>query len=47
MQAKALATRTAVAELLTPEQRAQMPAFGPGMGPGFGRGRGMGLGPRW
>jgi Spy/CpxP family protein refolding chaperone len=47
MQAKALATRTAVAEVLTPEQRAQMPAFGPGMGPGFGRGRGMGFGPRW
>lgn len=58
MQEKALATRTAVAETLTPEQRAQMPAFGPGMGPGFGpgqgrgmgmmgRGPGMGFGPRW
>lgn len=47
MQARALAARTAVAEVLTPEQRAQMPAYGPGMGPGFGRGRGMGFGPRW
>ncbi len=58
MQEKALATRTAVAETLTPEQRAQMPAFGPGMGSGFepgqgrgmgmmGRGPGMGFGPRW
>jgi Spy/CpxP family protein refolding chaperone len=46
MQDKALAARTAVAEVLTPEQRAQMPAFGPGMGPGFGPGRGMGYGPR-
>jgi Spy/CpxP family protein refolding chaperone len=55
MQAKALATRMAVAETLTPEQRAQMPAFGPGMGPEFGPGRGvgpamgmghMGMGPR-
>jgi Spy/CpxP family protein refolding chaperone len=55
MQEKALATRTAVAETLTPEQRAQMPTFGPGMGSGFGQGRGMGMshgsrmgfGPRW
>jgi len=53
MQEKGLATRTAVAEVLTPEQRAQMPAFGPGVGPGYGRGmgfgpgRGMGFGPRW
>ena len=58
MQEKALATRTAVAETLTPEQRAQMPAFGADMGPGFGpgqgrgmgmmgRGAGMGFGPRW
>jgi Spy/CpxP family protein refolding chaperone len=50
MQEKALAARTAVAEVLTPEQRAQLPAFGPGMGPGFGSGRGfgpgMGYGPR-
>jgi len=46
MQEKALATRTAVAEVLTPEQRAQMPGFGPGMGPGVGRGMGMGHGPR-
>ena len=46
MQEKALATRTAVAETLTPEQRAQMPGFGPGMGPGVGRGMGMGHGPR-
>jgi Spy/CpxP family protein refolding chaperone len=50
MQEKALAARTAVAETLTPEQRAQMPVFGPGMGPGFGPGRGfgpgMGFGPR-
>jgi len=46
MQEKALAARLAVAEVLTPEQRAQMPAFGPGTGPGFGRGMGMGYGPR-
>jgi len=46
LQEKTLAARTAVAETLTPEQRAQMPAFGPGMGPGFGPGRGMGYGPR-
>jgi len=55
MLEKGLAARTAVAEVLTPEQRAQMPAFGPGMGPGFGPGRGvspamgmghMGMGPR-
>ena len=53
LQEKGLPTRTAVAEVLTPEQRAQMPAFGPGVGPGYGRGmgfspgRGMGFGPRW
>jgi Spy/CpxP family protein refolding chaperone len=52
MQEKALATRTAVAETLTPEQRAQMPAYGPGVGGGrgmgmMGRGPGMGFGPRW
>jgi hypothetical protein len=54
MSEKALAARTAVAEVLTPEQRAQIPAFGPGIapgfGPGFGPGRGfgpgMGMGPR-
>jgi Spy/CpxP family protein refolding chaperone len=55
MLEKGLAARTAVAEVLTPEQRAQMPAFEPGMGPGFGPGRGvgpamgmghMGMGPR-
>jgi Spy/CpxP family protein refolding chaperone len=46
MQEKGLATRTAVAEVPTPEQRAQMAAFGPGMGPGVGPGRGMGYGPR-
>jgi len=45
MQEKALATRTAVAEVLTPEQRAQIPAYGPGFG--GGRGGGMGFGPRW
>jgi zinc resistance-associated protein len=44
MQEKALAARTAVAEVLTPEQRAQLPAFGPGMGPGFGPGVGSGRG---
>ena len=56
MQEKALATRIAVAETLTPEQRTQMRAFGPGMGPGTGPGMGMsrmmmgprmGFGPRW
>jgi Spy/CpxP family protein refolding chaperone len=54
MQEKALAARIAMAEVLTPEQRAQLPAFGsgagPGFGPGFGPGRGfgpgMGFGPR-
>ena len=46
MQEKALAARMAVTEVLTPEQRVQMPAFGPGTGPGFGRGMGMGYGPR-
>jgi len=55
VQEKGLAARMAVAEVLTPEQRAQMPAFGPGMGPGFGPGQGfgpgmgmgrMGMGPR-
>jgi Spy/CpxP family protein refolding chaperone len=55
MQEKALAARMAVAEVLTPEQRAQLPAFEPGMGPGFGPGQGfgpgmgmgrMGMGPR-
>ena len=56
LQEKALAARTAVAEILTPEQRAQLPAFGPGAGPGFGPGfgpgrgfgpgMGMGMGPR-
>ena len=45
MQEKGLATRTAVAEILTPEQRAQLPAYGPGSG--GGRGRGMGFGNRW
>ncbi len=44
MQEQGLAARTAVAEVLTPEQRAQMPAFAPGMGPGFGPGRGVGPG---
>ena len=57
MREKALAARTEVPELLTPEQRAQLPAFGPGVGLGFGPGRGfgpgmgfglrMGFGPRW
>jgi Spy/CpxP family protein refolding chaperone len=44
MQEKALAARIAVAEVLTPEQRAQMPAFEPGMGPGFRPGQGVGPG---
>ena len=47
LQEKGLAARTAVAEVLTPEQRAQLPAYGPSMGRGFGRGMGMGFGPRW
>jgi len=58
IQEQGLAARTAVAEVLTPEQRAQMPAFGPGFGPGrgvgpgmgmgrMGMGPGMGFGPRW
>jgi len=55
LQEKGLATRTAAAEVLTPEQRAQLPAYGPGMGSGSGQGRGMGMGygprmgfgPRW
>jgi len=54
MEEKALAARTTVAEILTPEQRAQLPAFGPGAGLGFGPrfglgrrgfGPGMGMGP--
>ena len=44
MQENALAARTAAAEVLTPEQRAQLPAFGSGMGPGFGPGFGPGRG---
>ena len=44
MQQKGLAARTAMAEVLTPEQRAQMPAYGSGMG--RGRGMGNGFGPR-
>lgn len=49
MQEKALVARIAVAEVLTPEQRTQQPAFGPGMGPRFGpgQGHGMGFGPPW
>ena len=45
MQEKGLAARTAVAEILTPEQRAQLPVNGTGFG--GGRGRGMGSGHRW
>jgi Spy/CpxP family protein refolding chaperone len=45
LQEKGLAARTAVAETLTPEQRAQLPAYGPGVG--GDRGRGMGFGNRW
>jgi len=45
MQEKGLAARTAFAEVLTPEQRAQLPVDGPGFG--GGRGKGMGFGPRW
>ena len=45
LQEKALATRTAVAESLTPEQRAQLPAFGGRMP--FGGPKGKGLGFRW
>ncbi len=45
MQAKGLAARMAVAEILTPEQRAQLPPCGPGSG--GARGRGMGFGNRW
>jgi len=48
MLEKGLAARTEVGEVLTPEQRAQLPAFGPGAGPGFGPGYGPGMmrGPR-
>jgi Spy/CpxP family protein refolding chaperone len=45
MQEKGLAARTTAAEVLTPEQRAQVPAYGPGFG--GGRGMGKGFGPRW
>jgi Spy/CpxP family protein refolding chaperone len=45
LQEKRLAARTAVAETLTPEPRAQLPADGPGVG--GGRGRGMRFGHRW
>lgn len=48
MREEGLAAQTEVAEVLTPEQRAQFPAFGPGagtgFGPGFGPGRGFGPG---
>jgi hypothetical protein len=44
MLEKGQAARAEVAEVLTPEQRAQLPAFGPGTGPGFGPGRGFGPG---
>jgi Spy/CpxP family protein refolding chaperone len=44
MQEKGMVARTAAAEILTPEQRAQLPANGPGFG--GGRGRGMGFGNR-
>jgi Spy/CpxP family protein refolding chaperone len=55
MLEKGLAARAEVTEVLTPEQRAQLPAFEPGLGPGFGLGFGprmgygprMGFGPRW
>jgi Spy/CpxP family protein refolding chaperone len=55
MQEKTLAAWMAVANVLTPEQRAQLPTVGPGTGSGFGPGRGfgpemgmgrMGMGPR-
>lgn len=57
MQERVLAARTELAEVLTPEQRAQLPAFGPGIGAGFGPGMrfgprmgfgpGVGFDPRW
>ena len=55
MQEKGTKNRLEMRKILTPEQQAQVGAFGPGFGPGrgmkggFGPGRGMGPGscPRW
>jgi Spy/CpxP family protein refolding chaperone len=55
LQDKAINLGLAIRKILTPEQLAQLPAFGPGggFGPpaGFGAGRGfgppVGFGPRW
>jgi Spy/CpxP family protein refolding chaperone len=55
MQEKGTRHRLEMRKILTPEQQAQIGAFGPGFGPGygmrggFGSGRGMGYGncPRW
>ena len=55
MQEKGTKHRLEMRKILTPEQQAQVGAFGPGFGPGrgmkggFGPGRGMGPGscPRW
>ncbi len=59
MQEKATKNRLEMRKVLTPEQQAQIGAFGPGFGPGagpgmgmrggFGPGRGMGIAgcPRW
>jgi Spy/CpxP family protein refolding chaperone len=51
LQDKATDLRLEIRKLLTPEQQAQMAAFGPGAGPGMGRMGGMGgmgrMGGRW
>ena len=56
LQEQATQHRLEMRKILTPEQQAQMGAYGPGSGPGYGRrgggfgpGRGMGFGncPRW
>ena len=48
LQEKATNLGLSIRKLLTPEQLAQLPAFGPGagLGPGMGFGPGMGYGPR-
>ena len=52
LQEKGIQHRLEMRKILTPEQQAQMGAYGPGYGKrggGFGPGRGMGMGncPRW
>jgi hypothetical protein len=47
LQEKSTKNRLEMRKVLTPEQQAQLGAYGPGFGPGFGPGSGMkgGFGP--